>query len=69
MPVLERTYGRETAPIVGELLISSDSHVIEPEGLWQRELPPAFQVSMKLLSPFHWAEKSVLNALTLSATP
>jgi predicted TIM-barrel fold metal-dependent hydrolase len=43
VPVLERTYGRQAAPIAGELLISSDSHVIEPEGLWQKELPAAFQ--------------------------
>ncbi len=33
MSVLERTYGGETSAVVDELLISSDSHVIEPEGL------------------------------------
>jgi predicted TIM-barrel fold metal-dependent hydrolase len=46
MPVLERTYGATTpAETVGtnELLISSDSHVIEPAGLWKRELPVAFE--------------------------
>ena len=43
MGILERTYGRATAAPVDELLISADSHVIEPEGLWQKNLPPAFQ--------------------------
>src|SRR5438309_1262925 len=38
MPVLERTYGREVHTTSDELLISSDSHVIEPAGLWQ--VPP-----------------------------
>jgi predicted TIM-barrel fold metal-dependent hydrolase len=43
MPVLERTYGRETGATTDELLISADSHVIEPEGLWKERLPRAFQ--------------------------
>jgi predicted TIM-barrel fold metal-dependent hydrolase len=43
MNVLERTYGREATTMVDEVLISSDSHVIEPEGLWKRELPKAFR--------------------------
>src|SRR5437016_302912 len=43
MPVLERTYGREVHTTSDELLISSDSHVIEPAGLWQKELPSAFK--------------------------
>ncbi|MCH7607576.1 MAG: amidohydrolase [Chloroflexi bacterium] len=42
MSVLERTYGKETSAVVDELLISSDSHVIEPEGLWRERLPEAF---------------------------
>jgi predicted TIM-barrel fold metal-dependent hydrolase len=41
MGILERTYGRATSATVDELLISADSHVIEPEGLWQKNLPPA----------------------------
>ncbi len=43
MAVLERTYGRPATPIADEILISSDSHVIEPEGLWKKQLPKAFQ--------------------------
>ena len=43
MSVLERTYGREAPVAINELLISADSHVIEPEGLWQKTLPKAFQ--------------------------
>ena len=43
MTVMERTYGRETNAVVDEILISSDSHVIEPEGLWKKQLPKAFQ--------------------------
>ena len=39
MGILERTYRRTVAPPVDELLFSADSHVIEPEGLWKRELP------------------------------
>jgi len=42
MPVLERTYGRPAAGSINELMISSDSHVIEPEALWQRELAGKF---------------------------
>ena len=43
MPVLERTYGRKASGAIDELLISADSHVIEPEGLWQKELPQTFK--------------------------
>src|SRR5258707_13132703 len=43
MAIIERTYGKDTNAVVNELLISSDSHVIEPAGLWQKELPKAFQ--------------------------
>jgi len=43
MGIIERTYGKETNTVVDELLISSDSHVIEPAGLWQKRLPKAFQ--------------------------
>ena len=43
MSVLERTYGGEMTAVVDELLISSDSHVIEPEGLWKERLPKAFR--------------------------
>jgi predicted TIM-barrel fold metal-dependent hydrolase len=42
MSVLERTYGRESAATVNEILISADSHVIEPEGLWKTQLQSAF---------------------------
>ncbi len=40
-PWLKRTFGQETPgnTTVDEVLFSSDSHVIEPKGLWQRELP------------------------------
>jgi predicted TIM-barrel fold metal-dependent hydrolase len=42
---LHRTFGAEAPETqsVDELLFSSDSHVIEPAGLWKRELPKAFQ--------------------------
>jgi predicted TIM-barrel fold metal-dependent hydrolase len=43
MTILERTYRRATATPVDELLFSADSHVIEPEGLWKRELPPSLR--------------------------
>ena len=43
MGVLERTYRRAAAKPVDELLFSADSHVIEPEGLWKRELPPSLR--------------------------
>ena len=43
MAFLERTYGKTTNPVINEVLISSDSHVIEPAGLWQKNLPKAFQ--------------------------
>ena len=43
MAIIERTYGKETNAVIDELLISSDSHVIEPAGLWQKQLPKAFQ--------------------------
>jgi len=43
MGILERTYGQETNAVIDEVLISSDSHVIEPEGLWKKQLPQAFQ--------------------------
>ena len=43
MGIIERTYGKETNAVVNELLISSDTHVIEPAGLWQKQLPKAFQ--------------------------
>jgi hypothetical protein len=43
MAIIERTYGRESKTVIDEVLISSDSHVIEPAGLWQKQLPKAFQ--------------------------
>ncbi len=43
MGILERTYGEANTATVNEVLISSDSHVIEPEGLWQKNLPKEFQ--------------------------
>jgi hypothetical protein len=43
MAIIERTYGKETNAVIDEVLISSDSHVIEPEGLWKKQLPKAFQ--------------------------
>ena len=39
MGILERTYAPEVGPAVDEALISADSHVIEPEGLWKENLP------------------------------
>ena len=42
MGILERTYGKDNNVTINEVLISSDSHVIEPAGLWQRELPKQF---------------------------
>jgi predicted TIM-barrel fold metal-dependent hydrolase len=38
MAILERTYGRPSAGAIDEVLISADSHVIEPEGLWKEHL-------------------------------
>ncbi len=43
MGIIERTYGTAKNAPTNELLISSDSHVIEPAGLWQRELPKQFK--------------------------
>jgi len=43
MAFLERTYGKQNHTTINEVLISSDSHVIEPAGLWQKQLPQAFQ--------------------------
>ena len=43
MAILDRTYGQETNAVIDEVLISSDSHVIEPAGLWQKELPRSFK--------------------------
>src|SRR3989442_6756841 len=43
MAIIERTNGKETNADIDEVLISSDSHVIEPEGLWKKQLPKAFQ--------------------------
>ena len=43
MSILERTYGQPASASVNEVLISSDSHVIEPEGLWTKRLPKVFQ--------------------------
>ena len=43
MGILERTYAPETGPAVDEVLISSDSHVIEPAGLWKENLPAALR--------------------------
>lgn len=39
MVIHDRTYGRTDAPPIDEPLFSADSHVIEPEGLWDKELP------------------------------
>ena len=43
MAIIERTYGKESNAVINEVLISSDSHVIEPEGLWQKQMPKAFK--------------------------
>ena len=43
MGILERTYAPEVGPAVDEALISADSHVIEPEGLWKENLPKALR--------------------------
>ena len=43
MAFLERTYGKQNPATINEVLISSDSHVIEPAGLWQKQLPKAFR--------------------------
>ena len=43
MGIIERTYGTAKNAPINEVLISSDSHVIEPAGLWQRELPKEFK--------------------------
>ena len=43
MAIIERTYGKESNAVIDEVLISSDSHVIEPAGLWKKQLPKAFQ--------------------------
>ena len=43
MGILERTYAPEVGAEVDEVLISSDSHVIEPAGLWKENLPAALR--------------------------
>ena len=43
MGIIERTYGKDSNIVIDEVLISSDSHVIEPEGLWKKQTPKAFQ--------------------------
>ncbi|MCH8346699.1 MAG: amidohydrolase [Chloroflexi bacterium] len=43
--IYERTYGARTADITDEVRFSSDSHVIEPAGLWVDRLPEAFRES------------------------
>jgi len=42
MALLERTYGRPNNATIDEVLISADSHVIEPEGLWKKALGSKF---------------------------
>jgi predicted TIM-barrel fold metal-dependent hydrolase len=42
MPVLDRTYAKPVTATIDEVLISSDSHVIEPEGLWKKALERDF---------------------------
>src|SRR5947208_3308433 len=42
MGILERTYGQPSTAKIDEVLISADSHVIEPEGLWKKELGKSF---------------------------
>ena len=44
--IQRRTFGVERpgrGAIADEILISADSHVMEPEGLWKREVPAAFR--------------------------
>jgi predicted TIM-barrel fold metal-dependent hydrolase len=45
--VQRRTFGVERPDVVrtDEILISADSHVMEPEGLWKREVPQKFRDS------------------------
>ena len=43
MAIYDRTYGTRTGEIRDEVLFSSDSHVIEPAGLWQDRLPAEFR--------------------------
>ena len=43
MGVLDRAYGKPITAVVDEPLFSSDSHVIEPAGLWKNELPAALR--------------------------
>src|ERR1043166_2001340 len=43
MAFIERTYGKDTDAVINELLISSDSHVIEPAGLWKKNMPLALR--------------------------
>ena len=43
MNLTDRTYRRGPSAPIDDLLFSSDSHVVEPEGLWQRELPQRFR--------------------------
>ena len=43
MGILERTYAPGAGPAIDEVLISSDSHVIEPAGLWKENLPRALR--------------------------
>jgi len=43
MTIHERTYGRKNAGVVNDVMFSADSHVIEPAGLWARELPASLR--------------------------
>jgi predicted TIM-barrel fold metal-dependent hydrolase len=43
MGIIERTYAEVTGEKLDEVLVSADSHVIEPAGLWVRELPASFR--------------------------
>ena len=42
MGITERTYGQPSNVQIDEVLISADSHVIEPEGLWKKQLQGTF---------------------------
>ena len=50
MAIIERTYGKESNAVINEVLISSDSHVIEPEGLWKKQMPKAFKDRAPILA-------------------
>ena len=50
MAIIERTYGKETNAVIDELLISSDSHVIEPRVFGKNNCQKLFRTAPPILA-------------------